>query len=295
MRLLPLVLTLCILQAFISPAHANPLRLEAPVPGRAITVFDSSATRYSAGHRGVDLSASPGDPVYASAAGTVFFDGIVAGRPTLSVDHGGGIRTTYTPAVASVAKGEKVVQGQPLGTVGVDEHCRSACLHWGLTDGVDYFDPLAQLATPAIRLLPMGSTPAPRTALVPAVSPGGLPVAGRISSRFGMRKHPVTGVWKLHDGTDIAAACGTPVQSVWAGTVVSASFHSAYGYRIVVEHDGLRSAYAHMESFSATRGDTVMPGQQLGRVGSTGLSTGCHLHWMVWRGGSLIDPLTLTG
>ena len=293
MRLLCLVLTLCLLQIGASPAHAEPLRLKPPVPGRALTLFDGSATRYSAGHRGVDLAASPGDALHASAAGTVFFAGMVAGRPTVSVDHGGGVRTTYTPAVARVAAGGRVTQGQLIGTVGMDDHCRSACLHWGLTDGVDHFDPLAQLETPGIRLLPMGSTPVPRAALVSALPAGGLPVAGRTSSRFGMRTHPITGVRSLHDGTDIAAPCGTPVRSPWSGRVVSASFHSAYGYRIIVEHQGLRTAYAHLQGLEVGTGDSLTAGDTLGSVGSTGLSTGCHLHWMAWKDGALVDPLGL--
>ncbi len=295
MRLLCMILSVCLLQFVASPARAEPLWLEPPVPGRALDLFDDAATRYSAGHRGVDLAASPGEEVHASAAGTVFFAGMVAGRPTLSVDHGGAVRTTYTPAVAQVSAGERVTQGQVIGSVGVDDHCRSACLHWGLTDGVDHFDPLAQLTVTGIRLLPMGSTPVPRATLVSALSSGGMPVPGRTSSRFGMRTHPITGVRKLHDGTDIAAPCGTPVRSPWPGSVVSASFHAAYGYRIVVEHDGLRTAYAHLQRLEVGTGDSLTAGDRVGSVGSTGLSTGCHLHWMAWRGGALIDPLTLVG
>ncbi len=293
MRLLCLSLILCLLQLGMPPAHAEPLWLEPPVPGRALALFDGSVTRYSAGHRGVDLAGSPGEALHASAAGTVFFSGMVAGRPTLSLDHGGGVRTTYTPAVAHVVGGQRVTQGQVIGSVGVDDHCQSACLHWGLTDGVDHFNPLAQLGTPGIRLLPMGSTPVPRTNLVSALPGGAMPVAGRTSSRFGMRTHPITGVRKLHDGTDIAAPCGTPVRTPWSGRVVRASFHSAYGYRIIVEHDGLRTAYAHLQSLEVGAGKSLTAGDKLGSVGSTGLSTGCHLHWMAWKGGALVDPLGL--
>lgn len=287
----PLLLVLVVCGAL--PARANDLFLERPVPGRVGELFDISVSRYSSGHRGVDLSASPGDPVRASAAGTVFFAGMVAGRPVLSVDHGGGVRTTYTPVTATVGRGDHVSTGDIVGTVATDAHCRSQCLHWGLTDGMDHFDPLSHLDSPTIRLLPAGSTPVPRT---PAFSMGGgspLPVKGRSSSHFGMRTHPITGVRKLHDGTDIAASCGTPVLTPWSGRVVSASMHSAYGFRVIVEHDGLRTAYAHLRALEVGVGEHLAAGSRVGSVGSTGLSTGCHLHWMAWLGGALIDPLTL--
>lgn len=118
---------------------------------------------------------------------------------------------------------------------------------------------------------------------------------GRTSSPFGMRTHPITGVRKLHDGTDIAAGCGTPVTAPWPGRVVGAALHSAYGYRVIVEHGGLRTAYAHMRKLEVSVGDSLDAGARLGSVGSTGLSTGCHLHWMAWKNGALVDPLTLLG
>ncbi len=293
MRSLCLALLLCLLQLGASPAHATPRQLEPPVPGRALTLFDASVTRYSPGHRGVDLAASPGEEIRASAAGRVLFAGMVAGRPTVSVDHGGGLRTTYMPAVAHATMGQRVAQGQVVASVGVDDHCHSACLHWGLTDGVDHFDPLVQLGAPGIRLLPVGTTPVPRAHRISVLPGRGMPVTGRTSSRFGMRTHPITGVRKLHDGTDIAAPCGTPVATPWSGHVVNASFSTAYGFRIIVEHDGLRTAYAHLRALEVSVGDRLPPGGRVGSVGSTGLSTGCHLHWMAWRGGNLIDPLTL--
>ncbi|MDO5735408.1 MAG: peptidoglycan DD-metalloendopeptidase family protein [Propionibacteriaceae bacterium] len=293
MRTLTLVLVMCLLMSVSPVAHADPLELRVPVPGRTMDLFDAAATRYSSGHRGVDLAAHPGQDIAASAAGVVHFAGMVAGRPSISVDHGGGLRTTYTPAVATVSRGQQVTVGQIIGAVGSDEHCRSACLHWGLTDGIDHFDPMFHRDVPVIRLLPLGSTPRPRPRLPTVISGGGLPVSGRTSSPFGMRTHPITGFRKLHDGTDIAAPCGTPVVLPWPGRVVSATFHSAYGYRVIVEHGGLRTAYAHLRGLEVHAGDTLPSGSRVGHVGSTGLSTGCHLHWMAWRNGALVDPLTL--
>lgn len=109
-----------------------------------------------------------------------------------------------------------------------------------------------------------------------------------------MRVHPVTGVYKLHDGVDFGAACGTPIVTPWAGRVSRAHYSSGYGYRVIIDHGGFSTAYAHMPGLELSVGDQVEAGHRIGVVGTTGLSTGCHLHWMAWDGGRLIDPLTLT-
>lgn len=281
-------------------AHADEgLRLVAPVAGRVLRVFDADIGRYDAGHRGVDLAARVGDTVSASAPGVVFFAGLVAGVPSVSVDHGNGLRTTYTPVQPFLGKGEVVHTGDTLGTVAAG-HCPAHdCLHWGLTDGEDYFDPLHYTDARVIRLLPAGSQPLRRTALPAARIPtttaaGAAPVNGTITSRYGMRVHPVTGIYKLHDGLDFAAPCGTTITLPWAGTVRSAGWDGGYGYRVVVDHDGgLRTAYAHMPGISVSAGQRLAAGEAVGAVGTTGYSTGCHLHWMAWRDGSLVDPESL--
>lgn len=117
-----------------------------------------------------------------------------------------------------------------------------------------------------------------------------VPVQGRMSSAFGNRVHPITGQYKMHRGMDTAAACGTPVVAGQAGTVKSASSHDSYGNIIVVDHGGgVETAYAHLEGFDVTSG-TVAQGQQIGRVGTTGSSTGCHLHYEVRVGGTAVNP-----
>ena len=120
-----------------------------------------------------------------------------------------------------------------------------------------------------------------------------MPVAGSLSSPFGMRVHPITGVRKLHDGSDIAAPCGTPVVVPWSGRVVGIELHPAYGNRVIVEHGGIRTGYAHLRGLEVHVGQELAAGGRLGAVGSTGLSTGCHLHWMAWRNGTLVDPMAL--
>ncbi|QXG76891.1 M23 family metallopeptidase [Modestobacter sp. L9-4] len=113
---------------------------------------------YAPGHRGVDLAAVPGRPVLAAVAGVVVFAGLVAGRPVVSVDHPGGLRTTYEPVVPSVAAGQAVGLGTPLGelTAGHAGCPADACLHWGLRRGGTYLDPLSLLRPPRVRLLPWG-------------------------------------------------------------------------------------------------------------------------------------------
>lgn len=108
------------------------------------------------GHRGVDLAATPGAAVFAAGAGVVAFAGVIAGVGVLSIDHPGGLRTTYEPVTASVPAGQPVVLGQPVGSV-VPGHpgCPvPACLHWGLRRGAQYLDPLLLLKQGQVRLLP---------------------------------------------------------------------------------------------------------------------------------------------
>lgn len=126
-----------------------------PVPAPVVVrPFDPPPQPWLAGHRGVDLAARPGTPVLAAGAGTVVFAGTVAGRGVVSVDHAGGLRTTYEPVTASVRAGAAVSAGQQLGVVtGAGHGC--ACLHWGLRRGPVYLDPLTLLGRGRVRLLPL--------------------------------------------------------------------------------------------------------------------------------------------
>ncbi len=292
-RLLLLLVIVLTLVPGPRPAQAEGLSLTRPVEGEVLRAFDDVG-RYAAGHRGVDLAGEVGQSVAAGAAGTVSFAGNVAGTATVSVGHGNGWRTTYQPVRAEVSTGTVVAAGEVIGTL-LAGHCPRACLHWGLTDGANYSDPLGHLETPVVALLPHGASPPTPRIIEPArASQGGLPVQGRITSRFGMRVHPITGVTSLHDGSDIAAACGTAVVTPWAGTVTRTLWNPAYGWRVFVEHGtALVTAYNHLPGTEVRVGQRLGAGERLGSVGTTGLSTGCHLHWMAWRDGRLIDPLTL--
>lgn len=109
----------------------------------------------------------------------------------------------------------------------------------------------------------------------------------RVTSPFGWRTHPITGRQHLHGGIDIAAPNGTPIMAAKAGVVVISQYGSSYGNYVVLSHpDGTRTLYAHMSQRSVSAGDTVSQGQTVGLVGSTGSSTGNHLHFETWTGSS---------
>lgn len=106
-----------------------------------LRAFEPPAHDWLAGHRGVDLRATPGTPVKAAAAGRVAFVGRVVDRDVIVVDHG-GVRTTYEPVAAEVAAGTALQRGQPIGTIANGGHCNQRCLHWGAIREGDYVDPI---------------------------------------------------------------------------------------------------------------------------------------------------------
>ncbi len=118
------------------------------------------------------------------------------------------------------------------------------------------------------------------------------PASGRISSSFGMRVHPITGRYKLHTGVDIAAPSGAPIRAADKGLVISTGWMSAYGQTVVVDHgSGMHTWYCHCSSISVSEGQQVSRGQVIARVGSTGMSTGPHLHFSVLKNGDFVNPL----
>ncbi len=123
------------------------------------------------------------------------------------------------------------------------------------------------------------------------------PVQGPVSSPFGMRVHPITGVYKLHTGTDLRSPCGTPIQAAADGDVLSVGFNRAYGNRTVIGHGvvagvSLSTTYSHQSALAVTAGEHVLRGQVIGFVGTTGFSTGCHLHFEVLVDGTFVDPMS---
>ncbi|WP_425297635.1 M23 family metallopeptidase [Nocardia asiatica] len=123
--------------------------------------FDKPAQNWLPGHRGVDLAGAQGQAVFAAGAGIVVFAGTVAGKPVVSIDHPGGVRTTYEPVRAEVPVGRRVGRGTRIGTLEAGHPgCATACLHWGArAEGArgdrEYLDPLGLLQLTPLRLKPV--------------------------------------------------------------------------------------------------------------------------------------------
>jgi murein DD-endopeptidase MepM/ murein hydrolase activator NlpD len=137
----------------IVAAYRSPLAGEPRVTRR----FAPPAQRWLPGHRGVDLAGTPGEPVRAAGPGVVSFAGRVAGTGVVSVQHPGGLRTTYQPVSPRVSAGDVVAAGDPIGELAAGHPgCPvEACLHWGLRSGETYLDPLVLLGLGRVRLLPL--------------------------------------------------------------------------------------------------------------------------------------------
>ena len=144
--------------------------------------------------------------------------------------------------------------------------------------------------------------PAPRPSIGGPSSSGAshgfsYPVSAPITSPYGMRFHPVLHYWKLHDGTDFGAGCGSAIRAPYAGRVAERYYNSAYGNRLMIDHgsvDGryVTTGYNHAIRYTVSVGQHVSKGEVIGYVGTTGYSTGCHLHLMVWLDGGRTNPMT---
>ena len=120
------------------------------------------------------------------------------------------------------------------------------------------------------------------------------PVNGRVTSRYGMRRHPILGYRRMHAGLDFRAGHGTPIYAVTDGTVAFAGRNGGYGNFVKLNHGGgLATGYAHMSRIAVNNGTRVRRGQVIGYVGSTGLSTGPHLHYEMYRNGRAVDPASV--
>ncbi len=245
--------------------------------------------------------------------------GLTIGRRAIAVDTtplrirgtvGAGLyrsaRAAGAPAEAVQAYLQAIDQHFGLDSVApgdafdiVIEHRRSATGEE--QSGKLLFAGLEQGGKPRVQLMRFGD----KGELFDAVNPGGgslllaqpsggtmMPVAGNITSSFGLRRHPILGYTRMHAGIDFGAAWGSPIVAVASGVVTYAGRHGGHGNYVRLDHGGgLGTGYGHMSRIAVGPGSQVQAGQVIGYVGSSGLSTGPHLHYEVYQGGRTVNPL----
>lgn len=118
------------------------------------------------------------------------------------------------------------------------------------------------------------------------------PIRGRLSSSYGWRNDPISGARRYHAAVDLAAGIGTPIKASMGGRVATVGTNSVYGKYIILSHgNGFQTLYAHLNATSVTQGSYVYQGGKIGEVGSTGYSTGPHLHFAIYKNGKPVNPL----
>jgi murein DD-endopeptidase MepM/ murein hydrolase activator NlpD len=122
------------------------------------------------------------------------------------------------------------------------------------------------------------------------------PINSYITSPYGMRFHPILHYWKLHDGVDFGASCGTPIHAAASGVITDRYYNGGYGNRLflnngIIRGSAITTVYNHLSRYNVWVGQHVRRGQVIGYVGTTGYSTGCHLHFMVYQDGQVVDPM----
>lgn len=174
-------------------------------------------------------------------------------------------------AAADVAEPLREAQGEGIGAT--DQRFRALFSSWTALDGI--------------------SGPANPTERSIVSIPSRMPLVGSVlTSLYGMRSHPVLGGLRKHTGIDLAAPTGTPVYATADGVVSRADWYSSYGLYISLEHGAsLQTRYAHLSRLAVASGDVVKKGDLIGYVGSTGRSTGPHLHYEVRVDGVAVNPI----
>lgn len=188
------------------------------------------------------------------------------------------IANTSTNAVA--AEVTKPVKDAANDTLSMDANFRDAFAQWEALDGKGPADTYDRTTTTDF----VRSTVA---------IPSGMPLRGStLTSGYGMRTHPVLRKRRAHKGVDLAAPTGTPIYATADGIVTRADWFSSYGLYISVDHGGeLETRFAHLSRLAVEAGERVKKGDLIGYVGSTGRSTGPHLHYEVRVGGVAVNPI----
>lgn len=194
-----------------------------------------------------------------------------------------------TPAASSAA-GHEVTIGGPVQSLEVSADATITVQRDGFTSAAAPKPKPKPAPKPAPK--PKPAAPVQAAKVAAPVQAWTSPVSGRISSVFGPRAAPVPGVSPFHKGTDIAAPCGQPVRAAHAGTVIESGFQGSYGNWVLIDHgNGVQTGYAHSSQILVGTGQRVAAGGTIALVGSTGASTGCHVHFETRVGGAQVDPV----
>ena len=206
------------------------------------------------------------------AAAAAAFSALVSANPALA---------NSAAAAADIAAPLRAAQAAKSGALGSsDEEFRNLFASWKSLDGSSARTPLVATTSASVRI--------PGKVSIPSL----MPVDGvRLTSDYGMRYHPVLGGRRAHKGIDLAGPTGTPVRATADGMVSRADWYSSYGLYISLEHGGeIQTRYGHLSRVSVAAGQTVHKGDVIGYVGSTGRSTGPHLHYEVRIAGMAVNP-----
>lgn len=206
-----------------------------------------------------------------------------------------GARSALDPAQAkAMEKLPAIIKQRAAGGTAATNAAISSVLSTSLISAEDTFGALRSLLTGLESRLRIVTRDVERQEKLAAATPSIWPTNGWLTGMFGGRSDPFTGENNFHQGLDISAEKGHPVYATADGTVESASYSGDYGNLIVLTHDfGLSTRYGHLSKFNVKAGDTIKRGDVIGFVGSTGRSTGAHLHYEVLANGKLVNPLQL--
>jgi len=207
-----------------------------------------------------------------------------------------GSRSALDPAQANaIAKLPAVVKNRAVGGTSPQTNAAiSTVMSTSLISPEDTFGVLRTLLSALEARLSNVRKGVERQEKLAAATPSIWPAKGWLTARFGGRSDPFTGESEFHQGLDISASKGQPVYATADGRVDSAQYEGEYGNLIVLSHDfGITTRYGHLSGFNVKRGQTVHRGDVIGYVGSTGRSTGAHLHYEILVNGKLLNPMQL--
>jgi murein DD-endopeptidase MepM/ murein hydrolase activator NlpD len=206
-----------------------------------------------------------------------------------------GSRSKLDPAQRrAIAQLPALVKDRAVGGTSQTNAAISTVLSASLVSPEDTFGVLRTLLSALETRLSTVRTAVDRQQRLAAAVPSIWPAKGWLTGEFGRRPDPFTGESAFHQGLDISASRGQPVYATADGTVQSAAYDGEYGNLIVLKHDfGMTTRYGHLSAFKVKHGQTVKRGDVIGYVGSTGRSTGAHLHYEILANGNLLNPLKL--